>query len=411
MTSATRRVASRLRRGGRASAPDSSGPDYVCMAGIDWWYDSHAHSEAQLLRRVARTRRVLFVNSVGMRLPRPGRDSRAFRRILRKVASVLRVVRRPVPEAPNFFVLSPVVIPLYTSRTGRSLNAAVVRAQVSLAERVLGIRRPIRVITLPTAWDAVRRLPRSALVVNKADKYSSLLDVDQASVAQAEQELLERADVVLYVSRELMDEDLSVVKERGVFFDHGVDIDHFTRRPPSQVPADLGPIPEPRIGFFGSLDDYRLDMDLLERIAREIPEAQLVLIGAAMSSMDRFRPLSNVHWLGPRPYEEIPAYGSGFTIGLMPYLRNEWTRHINPIKSREYLALGLPVVATRVPQLEEFADLMLIADNQDDFIAAVRSALEGDAPSNPTDRRAAVARFSWDDRAAQLMALAESSAD
>jgi glycosyltransferase involved in cell wall biosynthesis len=378
------------------------------MAGMDWWYDSHAHSEAQLMRRVALSRRVLFVNSVGLRLPMPGRDSDALRRIVRKLSSMVRLVRRPVVDTPNFFVLSPVVVPLYSSRAGRAFNAIVVRTQVVVAEWVLGMRDPIRLVTLPTAWDAVRDLPRRALVVNKVDKYSTHPDVDQTSVARAEHELLEAADVVLFVNRELMAEDVPVAGDRAVFFDHGVDIDHFTRCPPEQVPADMAAIAEPRIGYFGSLDDYRVDMALIERLAREIPEAQVVLIGAAISSMERFEALPNVHWLGPRPYEQIPAYGSGFDVGIMPYLRNEWIRHSNPIKSREYLALGLPVVATEVPQLEQFADVILIAVDEDDFVAKVRTALRGDAPADPQARRAAVAGTSWDDRADELIRLAES---
>ena len=239
-------------------------------------------------------------------------------------------------------------------------------------------------ITLPTAWQAVRDLPRRRLVVNKADKYSSHPEIDHDSVIRAEQELLEAADVVLYVNRDLMDEDLPVAGDRAVFLDHAVDLDHFVRRARSELPADLAAIPEPRVGFFGSLDDYRIDMDLIERVAREIPDAHVVLVGAATSSMKRFEALDNVHWLGPKPYEEVPAYGSGFDVALMPYLRNEWTRHINPIKSREYLALGMPVVTTDgVPQLQPFADVLLIAADSDDFVAKVRAALQGDSPGLP----------------------------
>ncbi len=150
MTSAAGWAVDQIRRPRRGSTT----PSYSCMAGIDWWYDSHAHSEAQLMRRVARTRRVLFVNSVGMRLPMPGRDSDALRRIARKVSSMCRVVRRPVSDAPNFYVLSPIVVPLYASPTGRAFNAIVVRTQVKLAEWLLGIRSPIRLVTLPTAWEA-----------------------------------------------------------------------------------------------------------------------------------------------------------------------------------------------------------------------------------------------------------------
>ena len=149
------------------------------------------------------------------------------------------------------------MIPLYNSRTGRAFNAMVVRTQVVLAEWLLGMRDPIRLVTLPTAWDAVRDLRRRALVVNKVDKYSTHPEVDQTSVAKAEQELLKAADLVLFVNRELMEEDVPVAGDRAIFFDHGVDIDHFQRCPPDQIPPDLVAIPQPRIGYFGSLDDYR----------------------------------------------------------------------------------------------------------------------------------------------------------
>ncbi len=206
-----------------------------------------------------------------------------------------------------------------------------------------------------------------------------------------------------------MADDAASVDGRGVFLDHGVDLERFTHQPRESEPDDLAQIPHPRVGYFGNLADYRVDFDLLERVARELPDVQLVLVGEATTSMARFDELANVHWLGARPYEEIPRYGSGFDVGIMPYLRNEWIRNSNPIKMKEYLALGLPVVSTEVPEVARYTDWLLMADSPDDFVAKVRRALDGGAPSTPSGRRAAVAPYSWDERAAELIRIAESS--
>src|SRR3954470_18141175 len=135
------------------------------MAGIDWWYSSHAHSELQLLRRVALTRRVLFVNSIGLRMPMPGKSTQPWRRVTRKIASVLRFLSRPIPDRRNFIVLSPVVLPLYGSAAGRVVAGMLVRTQLRLTFLARGIRRPSFVVTLPTGYEVIKPLARRALVV------------------------------------------------------------------------------------------------------------------------------------------------------------------------------------------------------------------------------------------------------
>jgi glycosyltransferase involved in cell wall biosynthesis len=399
---------SRSVRRRHSSAADGAGPDYVCMGGVDWWYKSRAHSEVQLMRRVAESRRVVFVNSIGLRMPLPGRTSQPLQRIFDKARSVARFVRRPVPELENFYVMSPLSLPFYGSPAGRFVNRWLVRAQLLALCQVLGITAPIYMVTLPTGWEVIEPLRRRALLVNKSDKYSTLPDVDQAYISSLEQTLLRRADRVFYVSRALMADDGMPDDGRAVFLDHGVDLEHFSPRPVEEVPDDMARLPSPRIGYFGNLADYRVDFDLLERLAREIPEAQLVLIGDATCSMQRFEALDNVHWLGPRPYDDIPRYGSGFDVGIMPYLRNDWIRHSNPIKMKEYLALGLAIVSTEVPEVARYTDWLFMADDPDDFVAKVRRALAGNAPSNPQERRAAVADSSWDRRAEDLIDAAES---
>jgi GT2 family glycosyltransferase/glycosyltransferase involved in cell wall biosynthesis len=384
------------------------GPAYVCFAAQDWWYHNTAHSDFQLMRSVAEQRKVLVVNSIGMRMPTPGRSTHVTRRVLRKLRSVAKLVRRPLPELPGFHVMSPLPLPLYGSPVTRAINAAFVRAQVGLVCLLLRIRRPVIMVTIPTAWDVVRPMRRSALVYNRSDRHSDFPEGDRATLEALEQQLLEHSDSVLYVSRSLMAEESRYTGDRAAFLDHGVDVDHFRPHPESEQPADIRQIPGPRIGFFGALDDFVVDFDLVERVAAELPEASLVLIGDSTYPMERFAGYGNVHWLGRRPYEEIPAYGSGFDVAIMPWVDTPWIHRSNPIKLKEYLALGLPVVSTEFAELDGYRDRIRTATDPAGFIAAIRESLEFGPLLEPDKLRDSVLAYSWRSRAAVLVRSAES---
>lgn len=388
-------------------AREAGSPGYVCFSAQDWWYHNRAHSDFQLMRSIAAHRKVLVVNSIGMRMPTPGRSTQVLRRVGRKLRSVAMLVRRPLRELPGFYVMSPLPLPFYGSPLARRVNALLVRAQVLAVSRALGLHRPVIMVTIPTAWDVVRPMRRQALVFNRSDRHSSFPESDRPTIEALERGLLERSDHVVYVSTALMDEERRLTGDRAYFLDHGVDTDHFRRRPESEQPADIRAIPGPRVGFFGALDDYLVDFDLLERMARELPDVSLVLIGDATVPMERLTRHPNVHWLGFRPYESIPGYGSGFDVAIMPWLDNPWIKHSNPIKLKEYLALGLPVVSTDFQELVNYADRVRIAASGDLFLDAVRATLREGGLRPADDLRGSVLGASWSSRAAQLMALAE----
>ena len=383
---------------------------YVCFSAQDWWYHNRAHSDFQLMRRIARTSPVLLVNSIAMRMPLPGRSTMVGRRIVRKARSMMRRASRPVPDLPGLTVMTPVFLPFYGSEFTRNVSARLVRQQVRRAAGRAGIQNPVYVVTIPTAWEVVRTMPSRAVVFNRSDKYSAFKEAPQDYIRTMETDLLRHADLVVYVSRALMAAEAPLSGDRAFFLDHGVDLDHFRPRPAVEEPADLRAIPHPRVGFFGGFDDYITDLDLIERVAREIPAAQVVLIGDATTPMSQFEALPNVHWLGFRPYDEIPRYGSGFDVALMPWVRNEWIKHCNPIKLKEYLALGLSVVTTDFPEAWMYRDWLRIASDADDFVAKVRLALADGGPGTSADRMRLVANSSWDRRAEQLMDLASEAA-
>lgn len=383
----------------------SAGPAYLCFSAQDWWYHNRAHSDFQLLRRVAKHRKVLLVNSIGLRMPSPGKSTQFLRRIFRKAMSVAKLVRRPIPETPNFYVMTPAPLPFYGKPWLRKLNSVLVRTQVRLVCFFLRMGTPVVVATIPTAWDVVEPMKHKGLIFNRSDRHSAFPEADQGTIAALENQLLSNSDTVLYVSRALQEEESALTGERAHFLDHGVDVDHFTRR--DVLPADIASIPGPRIGFFGSLDDYLVDFDLIEKVAQEFPDASVVLIGDATCSMERYAKYPNVHWLDFRAYEQIPGYGSGFDVALMPWLDNDWIKHANPIKMKEYLALGLAVVSTDFPEVERYSDVIRIASGEADFIDQIRLTLKDGGLKSPAQRRAAVLTASWDSRARELMQIAE----
>jgi len=387
-------------------------PGWICFSAQDWWYHNQAHSDFQLLRRVARQRRVLFVNSIGMRTPMPGRSTQFARRILRKAKSVLRFVRQPLEDTPDFHVLTPVFLPIYASEAVRAVNARFVRAQVRLVAKWIGIDPDDAVIlvTIPTAVEVVRGWKRRALVTNRSDLHSAFEETDQTLIRSLEQELVASSDVALYTSHSLMGSEGSIAGDRAVFLDHGVDYDRFAAATGAPHP-DLASIPRPIIGFFGGIDDYVVDLALLKKVAEELPDCSLVLIGDATCPIDDLVGLPNVHWLGFRPYEEIPSFGAGFDVALMPWLRNEWIEQCNPIKLKEYLAIGVPVVSTEFPEVRFYSDEIAVARDDDHFVTLVREALDGNAVGTIASRKARVAGSTWDRQADRLVRLAEGRID
>ena len=384
----------------------SSSSDLICFCGQDWWYHNRAHSDFQLMTRAAGHRKVLLVNSIGMRMPLPGKSPMPWRRVWRKFKSMLRHVRRPLVEQQDFVVMTPILWPFYGSPRGRSLNASLVRWQVQRVAKKMGLQNPDIVVTVPTAWDVASQMSRRSLIYNRSDKHSAFSEVNGQVIQGLETSLLKNSDLVLYSSRSLRESERGLTEGRAHFLDHGVDLEHFRRRPPTGLLRKRG-IKGPIIGFFGGLDDYVIDFDLLERIAIERPNYQLVLIGDATLPMDRLTRYDNVHFLGFRDYREIPDLAADFDVGIMPWLDNDWITHCNPIKLKEYLALGLEIVTTWFPEIDHYRPYAHVAHGGGEFLAQIDAVVDG--ARSPGDRQSLLAASSWDDRTRELLELLDNS--
>jgi glycosyltransferase involved in cell wall biosynthesis len=379
----------------------SSPPDIIIFCGQDWWYHNRAHSDFQLMTRAAKYRKVLLINSIGMRMPAPGKSPMPFRRIWRKLKSMMRRVRKPLLDRPDYTVMTPLLFPFYSNPTARAFNARFIRFQVQRQARKLGMVRPHIIVTVPTAWDVARKMQRSSLVYNRSDKHSAFSEADNTLIVRLERLLFANADAILYSSRAFLSSEQHFTGDRAHFLDHGVDTAHFAPRPRTGKLTALGG-KRPIVGFFGGLDDYVVDFDLLERVAKERPQYSLVLIGDATLSMDRLTRYPNVHHIGFRPYQEIPDLGADFDVSIMPWLDNDWIKCCNPIKMKEYLSLGQEVVTTYFPEVEHYTDYVHVAKTGDEFLKRIDEVVSGKISKG--DRKALLEKATWDDRTVELLA-------
>ncbi len=336
-----------------------------------------------------------------MRMPVPGRTDRPFRRIVRKIRSTMRYLSRPVTGLPNLFVMCPLSIPLFTIPWFRFLNAHSVAAQVRLVSFLIGLGTPAVLIVVPTAIDVAQRLPWKLRGYLRLDDHSAADDVDSKLIRSMEDTLFDEADFVAYASKPLMDSETDRSHGKALLVDHGVDLEHFTIDGP--IAPDMLDIPHPRVGFFGQIERLVVDLPLLERLADELPHAHLVLVGRTATDLGTLTDRPNVHFLGWRDYTEIPAYGRGFDVALCPMPVNQWTDAANPIKVKEYLALGLQVVSTRISDMDRYGETVALADSSDEFISLVAKALENPISTEEKQRlRASVLGSGWDQAAATL---------
>lgn len=363
------------------------GRDILCFSH-DWSGDPL--SKTHLMRALARHNRVLWVNSIGYRTPTASKAD--ITRIFKKLAAATQPLSEP---EKNIFVLNPLAIPAYGRPRIRDLNRRLLRFQVKRAMQRLGFKRALNWVFNPAAAVIAGALDEEMLIYYCVDEYTAFSGVSSKSLAELEEQLLRRADLVI-VSADLLYQSKAPFNPRTHLVRHGVDYEHFRRALDAEtvVPEEIAGLPRPLIGFFGLIADW-VDVELLVHVAKQFPEGSLVLLGKSTMDTSVLEKLPNVHLLGRKSYAELPAYCKGFDVALMPFRINELTLNANPLKVREYLAAGLQVVSTPIPEVEVLG-LCRIAGDKDSFVREIREALKDPGPG--VERSEAIRHESWEAR-------------
>src|SRR5229473_1614638 len=373
-----------------------SGQSIVCFAGEDWWYH-HPHSKNHILKRLAKHNRVLFVNSITMGLPSIS-SPEFFQKIRRKLRSYVRWLRK-VPE--GLWVMTPINVPLYGSPVARALNRLLLILQLRLVMLILNLRDPLVWVAIPTAADIVSALGAKLLVYQVSDKYDFNEDsaLSRTVIRDMDARLKRDAAVVMYSGRKLFEE---AEPRHRYFLEQAVDYERFANLPP-ETPPDIAAIPRPVLGYVGAADFYTMDVPLIEHVARVRPDWHWVFIGAKSNVVKLFAP--NIHFLGVKPYSELPRYYNHIDVCVLPWVQhNTFTSYGSAIKVREYLATGKPVV---ISPLYEYLHMpgLKIYRSPDEFISLVEKALSQDTPWKRCVRQDAVRHCTWDVRGREVATL------
>jgi glycosyltransferase involved in cell wall biosynthesis len=369
----------------------------VAFAEVDWrgtWYSRH-----QLLSRLARTCPVVVVG-----------DPLEAREVVTG-----RAPARPVLEriAPNLWDYRPPrLLPrLYRPAVAGRLLDRLRARHLEASVRSLGMTDPVHYAFHPQYVPMLELLPRRTTVYHCYDKYDAYQDAPAETVRALEQALVARSDLVLASSR-ILARDIEERTGHPVHhLPHAVDFEFFRDGARQETPADLASLPRPRIGYIARIDE-RVDDDALREISRKRPDASVVIIGRidiqSPERAARFRELCalpNVHALGAKPREAIPAYTAGLDVCLLCYRNDNWGRYVQPIKAYEYLACGRPVVSAPIDAARDFGDLVQVAPGPGRWVEVIEAALAADSPDARARRIEFARENSWDRRATELIAL------
>jgi len=377
----------------------------VCLASR---WDIDPTSKHQVMQRLSRDNDVVWVNYHASRRPALSRGD-----ITAAVGRLAQVLRGPAPIHERMVQFTPLVLPGLATPFRDTVNRLLLVRQL---RRVIRSRRrdpgqPVQLWTFaPDTAFLAGALGEECLVYYCVDEFAEFAGYDRDGMRRAERALMERADLVLTTSEPL----LAARRDRHPnvhLVRHGVDHGHFARAVDGDLPlpAPLRGISRPIAGFIGLVQHW-LDLGLLAETAQRMPDLSFVLVGECAVDTSALRRLPNVHCLGRKPYAQLPAYCAAFDVGLIPFVRSSLTEHVNPIKLREYLAAGLPVIATDLPEVRRYAPDVRCAEGAVAFAAAIREALGSSTLPLRRARSARVACESWDAVVSQVTRLVMQSA-
>jgi UDP-galactopyranose mutase len=283
-----------------------------------------------------------------------------------------------------------------------------------------GVAEPIAWLYTPLALPLARLLEPRLLIYDCMDELSMFLNAP-AELLPREADLLQAADLVFTGGPSLYQAKLG--RNPNVYcFPSSVEADHFRqaraeagRLAAVSEPPDQAALPRPRLGFYGVIDE-RLDLPLLEALASQQPDWQIVLVGPVVkidpASLPR-RP--NLHYLGQRGYADLPAYLAGWDVCLLPFARNNATRFISPTKTLEYMAAERAIVSTPIADVAgPYGDIVYLGDTPQAFLNACRRALaasESERRQRAAAMRQVIARTSWDATAESMAGLIDQALD
>ncbi|MBW8035668.1 MAG: glycosyltransferase family 1 protein [Planctomycetes bacterium] len=381
-------------------AAHSMSSDVICFGGGDWWYHNRGHIDMQIMKRYAKSAKVLYINSIIVQKLSIAKGTNFTCKVIRKAKSVLSGLKK---TDADFWALSPLSLPVHHIAWASPMNNCALHMQVKIARSMLGVRDPLIWVACPAACSVALKMKKSKLVYQRTDRFEEYPNVDPQFVRSCDQKLKAAADLTVFANSYLYETEAGECR-KALYLDHGVDYDMFaSAENVDTTPPDMRNIKRPIVGFFGGIDSHTTDIDFLTRVVDLLGDMSFVFVGKTSIDCSQLRSHLNVHLLGQKPYEQIPHYGKHFDVAIMTWNRNEWIKACNPIKLKEYLALGKPVISTPFPELEKYSDITYQAKTPEEFAACIKTAIEQNNPGRINERRKKVMHASWETKAQTVL--------
>jgi glycosyltransferase involved in cell wall biosynthesis len=379
----------------------------ICVSMTFWdavWLSNH-----QYMKRLSAQNRVLYVERPVTLLSYLSPNQRPF---------VSRQLRRwwkdgVRQEGENLYVASPPpVLPMRFEKPINTVNQLLRGSWIRRVMKKLNFEAPILWIYDPDAGRLVGQLDEKLALYAVTDDHLSMTQRSNRVTAMRarERELIAACDLVITTTENLRDTKKQD-NPNTHYVPHGIDADHFAKamQPDTQPMPELANLSSPMIGIVGQINQ-RIDIATMTAMATRHPEWNLIFIGPVVRErvdVSELERLPNVHFLGRKSAEDLPRYLKSISVCLIPYIVDEHTTYMHPLKTLEYLAAGKPVVSTPLPALSIYGDTIHIAADTNSFIAAVEQALATDSLSEQARRVAYAQGHTWESRLESISGLIE----
>jgi len=359
----------------------------IIVFGEDW--GAHPSSTQHLIKRLIPECDVVWVNSLGLR--RPKVNLRDMKRAAMKMGAMMTRDQKPtMPEDTMMPIIAPRAVSWPSNPLACKLNGHLLERQIDSVIRQRGMDMPILWASMPSAIDAIDRYPHNKVIYYCGDDFRALAGVDHKPVAKMELRLAERADLIIVASKELQNR---FPAHKTILVEHGVDYDLFAKDAPR---ADDLPDHPLIAGFYGSIHGW-IDLGMISQAATACPNWQFVLIGDVHVDVSILSACENVTLLGARPHSELPRYAQHWQASMLPFKDCAQIRACNPLKLKEYLSAGQPVMTTEFPAMQSWRDNVRTIKTVDDMACALHSIhKDGDTARKPL---ATMQSETWDAKA------------
>lgn len=368
----------------------------IIIFGDDW---GRYPSTIQHIGRVlAKHNRIIWVGSLGLR--KPHLSWADLKRVLEKTINLIKKDEKSQTDRLPVYPVHPFIIPFHNIKIIRLFNSYSVYKKITKISKLLKFSDPLIITASPVVSDIIKKLNGTSAHYLCLDDFTQFKDAYKC-IHELENELLENVDSCFAVSEDLV-KTRKPVSGESYLISQGVDTEHFS--PVVDQNLILKKNKKKIVGFFGLLADW-IDLELIAEAARTYPRYEFIIIGKSEQNLSVFAGIDNLKYISEVPYTELPEYARSFDVGIIPFRINKLTIASNPLKLKEYLALGIPVVSTNLPEVERFGDLVFVAKNNEEFVSLIESAMSDNTESKNNMRRNIAERYSWNSITESMLEL------